>query len=195
MTRRAFLERAACAGAMASLARPARAAGAMYISLNGSLVNKQGGPAVAWPEFVRLAGKVGYGGVDVSGNAVLRGFGQIVRQQQQALGAQALGFLRHLDGHAGRAANASQDRYGLLAGIHGSLDHGAVFIRRQGEELASTAGSEQSGSTVRCQPLEAADVASLVEITGSIEVGHRERQQTGGEDGLKFLWIHYANTL
>lgn len=66
MTRRAFLERAACAGALASLARPARAAGAMYISLNGSLVNKQGGPAVAWPEFVRLAGKVGYGGVDVS---------------------------------------------------------------------------------------------------------------------------------
>ena len=66
LTRRAFLERAACTGAMAALARPARAAGAMYISLNGSLVNKQGGPAVAWPDFVRLAGKVGYGGVDVS---------------------------------------------------------------------------------------------------------------------------------
>lgn len=66
LTRRAFLEGAACAGAIAALARPARAAGAMYISLNGSLVNKQGAPALAWPEFVRLAGKVGYGGVDVS---------------------------------------------------------------------------------------------------------------------------------
>lgn len=63
LTRRDFLERAACAGALMAVARPA-AAGTMYVSLNGSLIQQK--PAPAWPEFVRLAGKVGYGGVDVN---------------------------------------------------------------------------------------------------------------------------------
>ena len=37
----------------------------MYVSFNGSLVNKPNQP-LPWPDFVRLAGKLGYGGVDVS---------------------------------------------------------------------------------------------------------------------------------
>ena len=66
LTRRAFIERAACAGALASIARPAAvAAGGMYVSLNGSLVNKPN-QSMPWPDFVRLAGKLGYGGVDVN---------------------------------------------------------------------------------------------------------------------------------
>jgi sugar phosphate isomerase/epimerase len=64
-TRRDFLHRAACAAALAGASRPAIAAGSMYVSLNGSLVNKPG-QAVAWPDFVRLAGRLGYGGVDVN---------------------------------------------------------------------------------------------------------------------------------
>jgi sugar phosphate isomerase/epimerase len=71
LTRRDFLERAACAGAVAAIGTPAAAADGMYISLNGSLVNKPGqqgqpGQSLPWPDFVRLAGKLGYGGVDVS---------------------------------------------------------------------------------------------------------------------------------
>jgi sugar phosphate isomerase/epimerase len=62
-TRRAFLERAACAGAAVALARPAAAADGMYVSLNGSLTRQ-----MPWPDFVRLAGKLGYGGVDVNLN-------------------------------------------------------------------------------------------------------------------------------
>ena len=50
---------------MLSIARPASAAAGMYVSLNGSLVNKPDKP-LPWPDFVRLAGKVGYGGVDVN---------------------------------------------------------------------------------------------------------------------------------
>jgi sugar phosphate isomerase/epimerase len=65
MTRRDFIERAACAGTVAAIGRPVAAAGGMYVSLNGSLVNKPG-QSLAWPDFVRLAGKLGYGGVDVS---------------------------------------------------------------------------------------------------------------------------------
>jgi sugar phosphate isomerase/epimerase len=45
--------------------RPASAAGGMYVSLNGTLVNKPNQP-LPWQDFVRLAGKVGYGGVDVN---------------------------------------------------------------------------------------------------------------------------------
>jgi sugar phosphate isomerase/epimerase len=65
LTRRDFLRQAACGAALAGVARPARAAAGMYISLNGSLVNKPGQP-LPWHDFVRLAGKLGYGGVDVN---------------------------------------------------------------------------------------------------------------------------------
>ena len=64
LTRRAFIERAACAGAVLTLARPSAAADAMYVSLNGSLTRQ-----MPWLDFVRLASKLGYGGVDVNFNA------------------------------------------------------------------------------------------------------------------------------
>jgi sugar phosphate isomerase/epimerase len=48
------------------------ASSSMFISLNGSLVGSKTGPdgrrvlAVEWPEFARLAARVGYGGTDVN---------------------------------------------------------------------------------------------------------------------------------
>ena len=65
LTRRSFIQRTAHASALIAFARPARIAGGMYVSLNGSLVNKPNQP-LPWPDFVRLAGKLGYGGVDVN---------------------------------------------------------------------------------------------------------------------------------
>ena len=64
LSRRAFLERASLAGALLMVGRPAAAADGMYVSLNGSLTRQ-----MPWPDFVRLAGKLGYGGVDVNLNA------------------------------------------------------------------------------------------------------------------------------
>jgi sugar phosphate isomerase/epimerase len=65
LSRRAFIGRAACAGALAAAIRPAAAvADGMYVSLNGSLTRQ-----MPWPDFVRLAAKLGYGGVDVNFNA------------------------------------------------------------------------------------------------------------------------------
>ena len=61
VSRRAFLERAACAGALLMVPRAAAAADGMYVSLNGSLTRQ-----MPWPDFARLAAKVGYGGVDVN---------------------------------------------------------------------------------------------------------------------------------
>ncbi len=63
--RRDFLK-AAAAMAAAGLSRAA--AGGMYVSLNGSLT----GGKVAWPDFARLAARVGFGGVDVNLGAAMK---------------------------------------------------------------------------------------------------------------------------
>ena len=59
MTRREFFERASCAAAVLAAARPATAAKTMFISLNGSLTR-----GVSGADKIRLAAKLGYGGVD-----------------------------------------------------------------------------------------------------------------------------------
>jgi sugar phosphate isomerase/epimerase len=63
LTRRDFLAQASLAAAAVSIARPAIAADAMYVSLNGALTS---GKNVGWPDFARLAARTGYGGVDWS---------------------------------------------------------------------------------------------------------------------------------
>jgi len=63
MNRREFLQTAAGVGAALGLANGAAAAGTgMFISLNNTLLNGK----VQWPEFARLAAKVGYGGTDIN---------------------------------------------------------------------------------------------------------------------------------
>src|SRR4029453_7079245 len=64
-TRREFLGQTAVTLAVAarSGAAVARQSGRMYVSLNSSLTKQ-----VEWPDFARLAARVGYGGVDVNLN-------------------------------------------------------------------------------------------------------------------------------
>ncbi|HEX6463398.1 MAG TPA: sugar phosphate isomerase/epimerase family protein [Vicinamibacterales bacterium] len=59
MTRREFVERLSCAAAFAAVTRTARAAGSMFISLNGAVTRGVGGA-----DKIRLAASTGYGGVD-----------------------------------------------------------------------------------------------------------------------------------
>jgi sugar phosphate isomerase/epimerase len=69
LTRRDFLERASCAGALLAVTGPrldagqagATAQGQMYLSLNGSVAK-----GVGWPDMARLAARVGFDGVDWS---------------------------------------------------------------------------------------------------------------------------------
>ena len=62
MNRREFLKRAGGASAALGLANSMVGAGpGMFLALNTSLV----GGKVPWPEFARLAAKVGYGGTDI----------------------------------------------------------------------------------------------------------------------------------
>jgi sugar phosphate isomerase/epimerase len=59
MTRREFLERTSCAAAMLAFAPYTKAEGSMFVSLNGAVTRGIGGA-----DKIRLAAKVGYGGVD-----------------------------------------------------------------------------------------------------------------------------------
>jgi sugar phosphate isomerase/epimerase len=59
MTRREFFAHASCGAAVLALARSTRAAGTMFVSLNGAVTRGVGGA-----DKIRLAAKVGYGGVD-----------------------------------------------------------------------------------------------------------------------------------
>ncbi|MNZ82214.1 hypothetical protein D3C78_1009070 [compost metagenome] len=131
----------------------------------------------------------------MGGDTVLAGFGQVMRQQQQALGAQALGFLSVFDGLASGTANTGKDWHAGGAGIDGGLDDLRVLAGGQGEEFTGAARCEQGRGAIRGQPLEALDVAVAIEIALGSKVGDRERQQARREDGLQFLWIHYSNTL
>src|SRR5262245_697357 len=69
MTRREFIERTSCAAAVITFARPAGAATTaattapaattMFVSLNGAVTR-----GVSGADKIRLAAKIGYGGVD-----------------------------------------------------------------------------------------------------------------------------------
>ena len=59
LSRRDFLERAALSSAVLALARPAAAADGMFVSLNGAVTRGVGGL-----DRIRLAARIGYGGVD-----------------------------------------------------------------------------------------------------------------------------------
>jgi sugar phosphate isomerase/epimerase len=62
VTRRAFVERTALAAcAVAWAGRGAATASGMFVSLNPSLTR-----TVPWPDFARLAARIGYGGVDLN---------------------------------------------------------------------------------------------------------------------------------
>jgi sugar phosphate isomerase/epimerase len=69
LTRREFLERATCAGALLAVTGPrvgawqaaGPAQGRMYVSLSGSVAR-----GVGWPDLARLAARVGFDGVDWS---------------------------------------------------------------------------------------------------------------------------------
>ncbi|HWF48213.1 MAG TPA: sugar phosphate isomerase/epimerase family protein [Bryobacteraceae bacterium] len=77
MKRRQFLRTTVSVALLGEMRLMRGARSSMFISLNGSLVGSVPGPngrpisAVGWPEFARLAAKVGYGGVDLNLKAAM----------------------------------------------------------------------------------------------------------------------------
>lgn len=64
LDRRSFLKTAVVSASALGATARAAAADAMFVSLNASLTRQ-----MPWPEFARLAARLGYGGVDVNLNA------------------------------------------------------------------------------------------------------------------------------
>ena len=122
--------------------------------------------------------------------AFLAGFGQVVRQQQNAVGAQALGFLGVGNGRARGAASAGNDRHLAAAGVDRGLDDLAVLIARQREVFARAAGGEQRAGAKGREPFQARGIALGVEIALGREVRHREGQQAGAHHFFEILGIH-----
>lgn len=73
VNRRDFVKSTAAAAAAFGIADAASAAPStgMFVALNSALTNKPGN-AMPWPDFVRLAAKVGYGGADLSLNPAMK---------------------------------------------------------------------------------------------------------------------------
>lgn len=80
--RRGFLT---AAMALAAAGRLRGAAGGMYVSLNSSLT----GGRPAWPDFARLAARVGFGGVDVNLSAAMKEGLEPTRQLFREIGIRA----------------------------------------------------------------------------------------------------------
>jgi hypothetical protein len=126
----------------------------------------------------------------MSDQAFLAGFGQVVRQQQDAVGAGTLGLLRALDGKAGRAAGAGNDGHLAAAGVHRGPDDAGVLVAGEREELAGAAGGEQRGGAIRGQPFQPFGIAAGVEVALGVEIRQRKRQQSVGHDRFEFLGGH-----
>jgi sugar phosphate isomerase/epimerase len=120
MTRRDFVNLAACAGASLGIPEPAPAASRrMYVSLNGSLT----GNKVPWPEFARIAAKAGYGGVDLNLGAAMKEGVEATRSLLRELKLQPA--------CCGCPVNAGRDEAAFKAGMEG-LDEAARFAAAVG---------------------------------------------------------------
>jgi sugar phosphate isomerase/epimerase len=114
--RRDFIRAAVSAGAAQALASQALGARArMYVSLNGALTGRG---RKEWPEFARLAARMGFGGVDVNLGAVMKAGLDATR----ALFAE----LKIKPAVAGLPVAPSKDEAAFQTGLKG-LDEAAKF--------------------------------------------------------------------
>ena len=110
-SRRAFL--LGSAAAMAAR-RVTAAPSGMYVSLNNSLT----GSKISWPDFVRLAARVGYGGVDVNLGAAMRDGVEATRA--------LLAETKMRPAYSGLPMNATRDDAAFRSGME-KLDEAAKF--------------------------------------------------------------------
>ena len=75
-------------------------------------------------------------------------------------------------------------------GADRSPDDGRIFVAGQRKKLTGAAGGEQGGCAIRCQPFQTLDIGLRPEVTLRIEIGERERQKAGADDGLEIVWMH-----
>ncbi len=119
MTRRDFARSAASAAVLGAAGRVPAAGRRMYVSLNSSLT----GNKIAWPDFARLAAKVGYGGVDLNLGAAMKEGVDATRALLRELKLQPA--------CCGCPVNAGRDEAAFKAGME-RLDEAAAFAAAVG---------------------------------------------------------------
>ena len=88
------------------------------------------------------------------GNAFGAGFGEVVRQQQDAVRAETLGLLREGDRLTRRAARAGDDRHLAATGLDGGGNHVAILAAGERKEFAGAARCKERGRAERREPFE-----------------------------------------
>lgn len=122
----------------------------------------------------------------MSVDAFLRRFGEIVRQQENAIGARRLDYFRRLD-RKGRAIAATRNDRHLARYVlrrTGDLTH---FIRRERKELAGAAGGKQGRGPEARKPLHMTPVAFEIELVIRREVRDRKGQEPRTDTRLDFF--------
>jgi sugar phosphate isomerase/epimerase len=115
ITRRAFIEGAAlAAGTAVRVSRGGAPASAMFVSLNAALTG-----TLPWPDFARLAARLGYGGVDVNLNGA--------RTQGAGATRALLGELEIAPSVANLPVRFSGDETAYREDLQG-LDEAAAFL-------------------------------------------------------------------
>ena len=127
--------------------------------------------------------------LDVGREPGLAGLGQIVRQQQKAVGAGLLDRAGEVDRHGGAVAAAGEDRHLAGSGLGGpdSVDY---LLGPEREELAGAAGGEEAGGGVLGEPLDVSGVGFRREAVAAVEGGDGEGEEAGADLLLKVAGGH-----
>ena len=126
-------------------------------------------------------------GADVFDQAALVRFGQVGREQQDALGAGGFGGAGVLDGLGGGSAGGGENRDDAADFLDGGTDNALGLGRGQREALTGSAGREETGDRKARLPGEVLAVVLLVELQFCIECGDGEGEQAVFEDVRQFL--------
>ena len=131
----------------------------------------------------------GADGADVGGEAGLSGLGQVVRQEQDAVGAGRLELAGEVDRHGGAVAAAREDRH-VPGRRLGRLDRGHDLGGAEREELAGAAGGEEPGGGELRQPGDMLGVGPGREAVLGVEGGDGEGEKAGADLRLEILRVH-----
>ena len=116
--------------------------------------------------------------------AVLAGFSQVMGQQQNAVGTQALGLLCASYCKTRRATHTGNDGYFAAAGFYRCFDDQRVLVTCEREKLARAASCKQRGGAIGSQPLKPLNIRFRPKVTLLVKISNGKRQQARADDGF-----------
>ncbi|MND89948.1 hypothetical protein D3C80_820230 [compost metagenome] len=123
----------------------------------------------------------------------LRRIDEVMRQKQDTVSTDLFDRAGNINGDLG-AVTAAGNNGGFAGNFLGGGDDGGDLIRLQRKELARAAGGKQHRRLVSGEPFDMRPVAIGRKTTLGIEMGDRERQQTGAKRRLDLFRVHHRNS-